>query len=53
MIKITVSYSDNDNIEDFISDSQKHKNHKLMRVDKPKKEKGTYKKIYIYLSNKK
>lgn len=52
MIKVTVSYSDNDNIEGYISDSQKHKHHRLMEVRKSKKEKGTHKNLYMYLANK-
>lgn len=52
MLKVTVSYSDNDNVEDYISDLRKHKHHRLMEVIKPKKEKGTHKKLYVYLANK-
>lgn len=53
MLKITVSYSDNDNIDDFVTDTLKHQYHRLMKVVKSRKEKGTHKKLYMYLSNKK
>lgn len=53
MLRITVSYSDNDDIDGFVSDTLRHSNHKLIKMDSPKEEKGTHKKIYMYLSNKK
>lgn len=52
MLRVTVSYSDNDNAEGFVSDTLRHEHHRVMKVVKHKKE-GTHKKLDMYLSNKK